>query len=344
MTNNLSYEIKIGRYSIKSDSKESDRTIKSFACEHSMDGGCGNCCIELSDIENPVPQTGEDVVVKIDSGKGLQSVFKGKIDHVTINPTTYQVNASDSLLSLSKCDLQVAYEKASADTIAKDILNKAGISIGTVEKGPKFESYVLLHGPCALNHLKKLGRIIGFDIFSDGEGKANFCGSSTKKNTHTIRYGIDILEYSIKELPLLIDSLIIIGEGSAGTKGAEKYYWLPDDLKGVTGKGCVDNKGNVSSGKAGSFLSTQYSAIAKSKEVGDTIAKNQLVNQADRRFSGYLKVTGITGIFPGDRIKIDSLPKKHALETFFKSGDGLRVRRSRISLNTETGLITRLDF
>ncbi len=344
MSNSLSYNITIGSLSINNSSDKSDRILKSLFCEHSMDGIGGSSIIELSDIDNSAPQLGDEVVVKIDSGDGEKQVFKGEVEYVAVSPVSQTVNCSDDFSKLAKYDIQGSYEDSTADTIVKDILSQAGVSEGTVEEGPEFASYVLFNGPRALNHIKKLARLCGFDIFTDGEGKIHFSGIDTKGAEHTFQYGVNLQDFNLRETQPVNDGFEVLGEGAAGTDGAEKYYWLPDDLSGAKGMASLDSSGKVVTGKSGDFPAVHQNGALRSKESSDKVAEGMVKHISGKKIKGYVKLQGAAGIFPGDIVKVSDIPDNHGISPFFKSGEGLRVRRVRHSLTAETGLVSRVDF
>lgn len=344
MNNNLTYTITIGGIHISDQTNQSDRLMSSLFCEHGMDCTGGTCKIALADIDNSVPQCGEEVMVKIDNGEGEKQIFTGEVESSEVSSSIQCITASDSAAKLARYDLQSAYEKVGVEVIIQDILDQAGVTSGTIEKGPEFPSYVLLYGPRALHHVKKLACMCGFDVFTDGMGNVHVCGPLTKAGEYTFEYGVSVKECQLKEILPVYDGMEIFGEGAAGSKGAEKYYWLTEDLTGVSGKAALDSQGKVSSGKSGQQTRYLLSGAARSQESAEKLATGTMTAISAKKIRGYIKVPGAPGIFPGDVIKIDSVPKSHPLAEYLSASEGLRARRIRHWLNTDTGFITRMDF
>ncbi len=339
MTTDLNYKVTIG--SQNAGSKDDDRLMISFTTEIGMDCGCGYSVIELADETYTLPVSGDEIT--IDLGDELTRVFTGEVETVETISAGQRITAYDSLSKLAKHETETVYKEVTIDEIVSDLLSECKIKTGKLEKSTKIPSFVVFKGARVFQHIQKLAQMSGMDIYSDGMGLVNFAGPETKGKEHSFEYGINILELNIRKTKPVHDSIQIIGEGSAGTKGADKYFWLPDDLSGLKGIASTED-GNVTSGKKGNFSVCEVIPALRSGEAVDKIAQARMKSKAAQLFRGYIKIYGYPEAMPGDIAIIKKLPKHHSLSSFFSSSGSLRIRNVRHFYNLQNGFLTRLDF
>jgi hypothetical protein len=310
----------------------------------SMDGTGGRCTAELGDPEYTQPQAGDPFTVKLAGDNGETQVFKGEVEAVETTATSQRVMGSDGLVKLARLDLAETYENVNVDFIVKDLMQRAGVEPGKVNKGLKLPSLVLFRGPRALNHLQKLAQLCGVDLFTDGSGKAHFAGPDQAGERRTFQYGENVVALKLKKNSPINDGIEVWGEGAAGSKGAEKYYWLAADLSGVQGKAALGTDGSVSSNTSGKQPAQFCSGALRSGDAAGTAAQSRMKSVASRLVQGHIKVFGAPAVMPGDLIAVEGLPVHHSAKILFEGGSSLRVRRVRHLLDMQAGFITRMDF
>lgn len=344
MPDEMSYDLTIGSQQVSNKKRDSDRQLLALSSVLTMDGMGGRCLVELGDPESTPPMSGDPLTIKLDNGEGEVQVFKGEVDAVETTASAQRISASDSLVKMAQLDVEAVYENVTVDFIVKELMQQAGITPGTIEKGPKLPSFVLFRGPRALRHIQGLAELCSVDIFTDGDGKAHFAGSETKFDKHTFQYGDNVLELCLKKIQPTHDSIEVWGEGAASSQGAEKYYWLPTDLSSVHGKAAISKDGTVSKGKAGSFAVRLCSGAVRSGEAAANLAEAHMKAVAARPVQGNIKVFGAPLVKPGDTVVIERLPEHHSAAAIFKDGQALRVRQVKHMLNMKQGFLTSMDF
>ncbi|MCP3923916.1 MAG: hypothetical protein GY714_15165 [Desulfobacterales bacterium] len=335
----LNYKINIG--SQCAGGKDDDRLMVSLTTELGMDCGFGYSVIELADEKYTLPSPGDQVTIEL--GDGLTKVFTGEVETVETIKAGQRITAYDATSKLAGTEIETTYKEVSIDEIVSDLISEVGLKAGVLEKSARVPSFTIFKGPRVFQHIQKLAKMSGMDLFSNGEGLLNFAGPKTKGKNHTFEYGLNILELNVKNINPFHDGIEITGEGSAGTKGADRYYWLPDDLSGIKGVAAVDEKGKTTPGKSVKTSTCEVLPAFRSGEAVEKIAESRMDAKASLRIRGYLKIYGYPEVMPGDTASIKKLPENH-ITSFFNSGGNLRIRNVKHLYNLQNGFITRMDF
>src|SRR5262249_54796978 len=157
-------------------------------------------------------------------------IFTGQVLGSNAAPDALVIAAADGLAKLARLEVQGAYEGKSAGAIAKDILQQAGLSAGTVEDGPTLGNYVVHRGPRAMRHLEKLAEQAGFFLYAGGDGKIHFAAPKSGGADHSFGYASHVLKIELAAEAPAFDSAIVWGEGAAGDRGADRAHWLTTKL------------------------------------------------------------------------------------------------------------------
>jgi phage protein D len=338
----ISFEVSIGAQKASSQARGSDWQLLSLITEIGMDG-VGHCAVELAASEARPPKPGEAARVSLGAGGGSAQVFTGEALSVSASAETLVVRMADGLAKLARLEVEGAYEDATAGSIAKELLQKASLTAGTVEDGPTLTTYVLHRGPRALQHLLRLAERSGFDVYADGGGKVHFAAARTGSADHTFTYGKELLRVELAPTEPAYDSVVVWGEGAAGTQGADKAHWLVTDLASVSGKASLGDELTVKPGSEGKQPLTVKDGAVRSQADATDLAQARLKALAVRPLRGFVEVLGAPAVAPGDLVKLDGLPKGHALRTL-AADEALRVRRVRHALSARQGFITRMEL
>lgn len=336
------FEVTIGGATASSKAGKGDTTLLSLVCELTMDGAGGHCSLTLATPASAA--VGDALTVKLDGGSGAKTVFTGEASAVTNSTTLVRVTGSDGLSKLARVEFDGTWEKTSAGVIAKALLGAASVSPGTIANGPKFNSYVLHTGPRALRHLQTLAEACGFDVYTDGDGKAHFAPPKTGAADHTFHFGKDLLEFSVDRAITPNNGIVVWGEGAASKRGEDKAHWLVKDLGAVSGKASFDEAtGAVKPGSPGARpLTIQDGAVRTGGDAAEQ-AKARATWLASRLLRGSATVLGAPAVKPGDLVGIADLPQDHAAFKLL-SGKTLRVRTVRHALDLAEGFVTRMVF
>lgn len=336
----IQYEVKIGSGKAQNGT-DGDLVVLSLWSELTMDGAGGRCSVELAMTKATPPKPGDEVTISL--GDDSKTVFTGEAQRVTVSASTVRVAAVDGLSKLAVLEVENAYEKQTAGSIVKELIQKAGLTAGKVDDGPKLASYVLHREPKALRHLQRLAEACGCDVYTDGDGKVYFVKPASASADHTFTYGQDVLDFAFESVAPTYDGAIVWGEGAGSSKGEDKNHWLTDDLSTVSGKASMDPSFTVKPGSAGSSPLTVKDGAARSGGDAADEAKARMAWVAARPLRGTLSVLGNPAVELGDGVKVDKLPSTQAASALV-SGKVLRVRRVRHALSVKQGFVTRMEF
>jgi hypothetical protein len=331
-------DVHIGSITASTTPQREARQLLSLLGELAMGGVGGRCVVEIADPSLSPPALGDSVQVSLGTGNGTTPVFTGEVREVARTATALRITALDGLATLATFELETVYENKSAGAIVKDVLGQAGVTAGTVEDGPTLATWVMHKGPRALRHLQRLAELCGADLFSDGEGKVCFTTPSTQGDSHTFKYGGELLALHLEDAPPAFDSFSVWGEGAASSQGAGKEHWLIKDLSSVNGKAAVGSGGSVTPGQEGDRPQLVVDGALRSGEAAKAVAEARAAAVAARAVRGSLQVLGAPEVKPGDAVTVEDLPGSGA------APGPLRVRRVRHRLDSRVGFVTRVDF
>jgi hypothetical protein len=341
----IAYDVKIGAFQASSQAHRGNGQVRSITCALTMDGAGGHCYLELvaTGAAQPQPGPGDATTITLDDGNGGATVFTGEVQELRAASDTAIVVGVDGLTKLARLDVDGAYEQMSAGAIARELVQQAGATAGTIEDGPTFSSYVLHRGPRALRHLQRLAEQCGFDVFTDGDGKVHFTAPKAGGADHAFTYSEQVLRTGLERVAAAVDGVQVWGEGAASTQGADKSHWLATDLDPVSGKASVDAAFTVKPGSAGKLMREVRDGAMRTGEDAATQARARMTLLASRPLRGFVEVLGSPKVKPGDRVKLDAIPASHPVHAL-ASGKVLRVRTVRHVLSMKTGFVTRMEF
>ncbi len=340
----LSYAIALGGQQVSNDAARSERLLLSLDVMLDMAGAGGACELRLGDPGGTLVNPGDAVTVDLDTGAGAQRVFTGRVDRVQLDATAQTVRACDGLRELARLEVDAAYEDVRTDFVVKDLLGRAGLTVGTVAPGFKLASLYLKREGGALRHLLQLARWCGADLYTDGTGKVHFTTPAEAGGTHSFRFTENVLRLDLQAVPPRWDGLEVYGEGAAASRGADKAHWLAKDLSGVAGKAALDAQGQVTAGRSGPHAQRWVLGAVRSAEAAGQVAQAHLRALAARWLRGSVEVFGEPAVMPGDTVALQGIPEGHALAALLRGPHKLRVRGVRHRLTRQSGLVTRMEF
>jgi len=338
----ITYNVAVDGLTLSSDRKRGDAQLVRLFCELTM-GGVGRCVLIVAHGEYQLPGLQTKVEVSLDAGDGVQTVFTGIVTSIGASASEVRIESLDQLYTLGRIGFSKVFENTTAGEIAREILRHAGIQPGTIELGPNFVSYTLHLGPSALQHLRRVASLCGLDAFCDGKGQVHVCGPATKGSEHVFPAHERVLSLDLYRANLARDGYEVWGEGAASTEGAGRSHWLTTDLAGVSGRAAITEKGDVQKDRNEKSCSWSRDGSLRTGEAAANVVKNVASARAERRIRGQIEVLGAPQVRPGDLIRIDPLPLKHAARALLK-GSKLRARCVQHSLTTGRGFLTRMEF
>lgn len=165
------------------------------------------------------------------------TVFTGQVTSVryTLERIT-RVTAVNGGNALSQLRLNRSFEQQTAGEIVQNLADELGISTDTVEDGVDFPFYVVDNGRNAHQHIMVLVRKSGYIAYFAPDGTLNFLPFTAGQPVQTFSYGLDILSLNAMEAAAPVGSIVVQGEGAAGSQGSDAWSWLIKDPTAVRGE------------------------------------------------------------------------------------------------------------
>ncbi|MDX1696383.1 MAG: hypothetical protein R3208_21635 [Ketobacteraceae bacterium] len=228
----------------------------------------------------------------------LYPVFTGMITRIQrslMNMATITVCNGSYLLSQMR--INESFEQQSAGDIVTSLAQSAGVETDTVEPGIDFPFYVVDDGRNLYQHIAELARKSGLYAFIGSDGKLNFSAPPSGEPVKTFSYGVDVLAMQTSRRKHPVDEVSAIGQGAAGSQGAEAWDWLLKDPQSVTASaGNGNNSQLISDHSLRSSEAAQQAAASKSF----------LIKQQSNKLR--LTVVGAPEVFAGSRVAIAGVP------------------------------------
>ena len=216
------------------------------------------------------------------------------MDNIVPEITRINVKGLNHATKLLELRINQIYESVSTSDIVQDLADREGIPIDKVEAGFNFPVYVIDDRKNTWEHIQELALNCGFDAYLTHENKLAF-KEYKKETTHTVEYGINIIEIEAREDRPMIEGVSVLGESPSSFKGADTSHWVTKKaVDGVEGK-----KSNL----------LVESAVIKDKDTAAKMAK-ALMDTFARTLSGTVKILGVADIRLNDTVEVKSVPNE----------------------------------
>ncbi|HLL54857.1 MAG TPA: hypothetical protein VK447_14985, partial [Myxococcaceae bacterium] len=162
------------RFSLKLGSLESDSDHPAggpsyFAVDRSLEIPADGLRVVLAERGEVAP--GDVAELQLGDEDGLERVFTGTIVEVRPHAAGTEIFAAGTVLALLELRASSLYQEQTAGDIARDLIGKAGLSEGDISDGVSLPRFAVERRRSAFPQLKGLAARLGFDVFSDREGK-----------------------------------------------------------------------------------------------------------------------------------------------------------------------------
>lgn len=288
----VKYRITIGSSSFSADQAD---WLVSCASYGSLRSPINRCSLVFASKSGLNAKLGDPVSVDLGDADSLQRVFTGCVASCQANLHTITVEAYSSAQLLTNMYLNALYEQRSGGAIAKDLLGRAKLKLGTVDDGLTFSSYLCSANQSLWQHLHALAQRCGVDWYSDVQDAVHF-KTYAAKTTHQVQYAQQLLQFSASPVQASIDGLEIHGTSPAGQgQSDEASSWLTKKVvKGSAGK----SSGNVL---------RISDATARSQDQARQIAEHRFQAYA-ATLAGKAQVLGMAELALGDAIQFQQMP------------------------------------
>jgi hypothetical protein len=255
-----------------------------------------------------------DDAVKLALGYAGQesAVFAGRVARLRPGTGGVEVWALGGLDRLLDFHSGRTYANQTAGAIAGDLIDGAGLHAGSVDDGPRLASFAVDTRSSGYAHLAGLARRLGYELYADVEGKANFhalgaaagldepggapAGAAGPSGAG-YRYGSDVLGLEATRAPVIWESIAVGGESPVSGQGEKTASWL-------TTKD-ADYRGRAGSGDRQLLV---VDPAARTKDLADRFAAGLLAGAARGAREVRLTVPGRGDIDLGDPLSVSDHP------------------------------------
>src|SRR5688572_6910342 len=144
----------------------------SFMVDRSLEVPADGLRVKLAQRGDVAP--GDDAQLELGDEDGVGRVFTGTVVEVRRRPDGAEIFAAGTVLKLLELRVSSLYQEQAAGAVARDLLDKAGLDAGDISDGLSLPRFAVERRRSAFAQLKALATRLGFDLFSDREGKIHF--------------------------------------------------------------------------------------------------------------------------------------------------------------------------
>jgi hypothetical protein len=173
---------------LRSDSGRPAGGPSFFAVDRSLEVPADGLRVWLAERGSVAP--GDAATLELGDEDGTKTVFTGTVAEVRPRAGGAEVFAVGTMLALLELRTSGYYEQQSAGSIARDLIGQAGLDAGEVSDGVTLPRFALHRRLPAHPQLQALARRLGYDLFSDREGKIHFCGLGAAAGLDSLGGGI----------------------------------------------------------------------------------------------------------------------------------------------------------
>lgn len=274
----------------------------------------------------PAVAVGDTGSVSLGYAGALTAVFSGAVASVrgSIDGAT-RVVATNAGGALARLRVNQSYEQLSAGEIVSELASRAGVTPAAVADGVRLPFYVVDDGRSVWAHVAALARACGFVAVVDAAGGLVF-GPPQTAAVQKFTYGVDVLALQAARSAPSLGAVTVVGEGAAGSHGADAWNWFVHDPSGVTG--------TAGSGEPERLVpdrSLRTADAAQTAADGASAAAQSVV------VTGRVVVPGAPDVAAGSTIEIAGAPDREL--------NGVcTVRTLRHRFAKRGGFVTTIDF
>lgn len=145
-----------------------------FTVDRSLDIPADGLRLHLAERGEIAP--GDTAELELGDEDGMERVFTGSVAEVRPGAGGVEIFAVGAMLPLLELRISSWYQEQTAGAIAKDLLSQAGLDEGDISDGPSLPRFAVDRRRGAFSQLKALADRLGYDLFSDREGRIHFRG------------------------------------------------------------------------------------------------------------------------------------------------------------------------
>jgi hypothetical protein len=238
------------------------------------------------------------------------------------------------------------YDGQSAGSIARDLIEQAGLEAGEVDDGPTLPRFAVDRRQNGFAHLKQLANRLGFELYSKRDGTIVFHGlgdaagldaaggllgaaagaasSLLGGGSPGYQFGQHLLQGRAHRHPPAWSHVVIGGESPMSGQGESTAHWLTVND--------ADYRGEAGSDDPTLLI---MDPVARTKDIADRFASGMLAKAARTAHQVAIRVLGTPQVELGDTIEIGGV------EDVLVNGTGY-IRAIHHHFDVERGFVTDL--
>jgi len=270
-------------YPVRSIRVNQDMAIPAHSCE---------VVFGLSDETTKI-EKGKEMTVEMGYEDSLVKVFEGPIDKNNPGISEIRVVAMSPAVKLLLSRSNRVFSELSAGDIVSILAGDSELQAST-SSGAKLHAYYMDSSKNAYEHIRELAVKSGFNFYMTSDNEL-FFGKDNDGDSHTLEYGVNIIQADAHEDFQATSSVRVVGETFEEHFMKEQYSAKNDEgLKDVKNLLRVDSEFVV------------YDASIKNQETADSMAKG-LSENIKKTLSGTFKIIGDAKIKLGDEIQVSGM-------------------------------------
>lgn len=320
------YRLRIGSAAIDARQDVSRSTLVRLDLRSAIDGLADRIELQLAPLGGVQPALRDQLEIDLGFDDGSWRVFTGAVVELTPEVTALRLIGHSPAQALIDLRVNQTYERLSAGAIVRDLAGRAGVTLGTVEAGISFPSYVIDDRLSAARHIHRLAERCGFDAYGLPSGALEFRRLSDTAPDQTFIYGQEILSYQLRTMAPQLAEVRVAGESAASAQGDDATSWLTRSF----------GRGQATGGAGAATLLLADPAI-RTTAAATQRAEGLLRRSTQRAKVGRLRALGRPELKLGDAIRIERAPDERLNDTF-------QVRAIYHHLSRKLGLVTEVEF
>jgi hypothetical protein len=289
----------------------------------------------------------DEVTLAIGHDGDNETAFTGRVVRLRPGIHGVEILALGEMNALLNLRTSANFEDRTAGSIASELIQLAGLSVGIAVEGPVLPRFSIDERGSAFAHLKGLADRLGYELYSDRLGRIRFhalghaaeahiapggisgalpaaVGALAGRGGEGYEFGRHILGASATRQMSTWTRIIVGGESPMSGQGDTTAHWLTvndADYRGLAG--------------SGSRRTLVVDPAARYKDLADRFAAGRLAVAAREAWQIHLSVLGRGGIDLGDTVSASGVADA------FVNGTGY-VRAIRHRFDAGTGFVTDL--
>ena len=312
----LSPRFSLSLGSLKSDSDRAVGGPVRIRVLRRMGGGADALEVDLATRGDAKP--GDDASAALGFDGETQTVFTGSVVETAPTLAGVRVLALGRMDRLLRLRVARSYEDRSAGSIVRDLADAAAVDVGQADDGPTLPRFALDTRRNAAQHLQALAARLGFDLYTDRDGRLMFRALGDVKQLDGgglggmaaaaagalaalagagsgtgYEVGKHLIAARASHRIVGLEAVQVGGEGTASSHGGESSWWL--------GTAEDQNLGSSGSGKATALV---FDAAARTKDLADRFAAGYRASANRGRHTLQLRTMGRAALELGDAVQV----------------------------------------